>query len=108
MSREVSDLIGDIREATARALRYANGLSKGQFEADDKTVDAVLRCLTVIGEAAKRIPESERSAYPEVPWRRITGLRDRVVHDYLGSDLNIVWEVLQEHLPELTRRLPET
>lgn len=108
MSREVSDLIGDIREATERALRHANGLSKDQFEADDKTVDAVLRRLTVIGEAAKRIPESERFAYPEVPWRRITGLRDRVVHDYLGTDLNIVWEVLQEHLPELIHRLPET
>jgi len=84
-----------------------DGLSKARFKADDKTLDAVLRCLTVIGEAAKRIPESERPAYPEVPWRRITGLRDRVVHDYLGTDLNIVWEVLQEHPPELIRRLPK-
>ncbi|MHB8638116.1 MAG: HepT-like ribonuclease domain-containing protein [Fimbriimonadaceae bacterium] len=83
-----------VSRAAQRALLHMDGLTKAEFESDDKTVDAVLRCLTFVGEAAKRRPESAPSAYPQVPWRGITGFRDRVVHDYLGTDLTIVWELL--------------
>jgi uncharacterized protein with HEPN domain len=61
----------------------------------------------VIGEAAKQVPAQEREKMSHLPWREMTGLRDRVVHDYLGVDLNIVWDVVSNRLPELVQRLAE-
>ncbi len=103
--RDVFALFADMREAADRATRHIQGMSKEQFFADEKTIDATVRCLAILGEAAKRVPLPERERWSELPWRELTGLRDRLVHDYLGTDLEIVWEVLTVHLPGL--RFPE-
>lgn len=105
MSRSLDVLLADMREAAERALRHVEGMSKDQFQSDEKTVDAVVRCLSIIGEAAKRVSQEDRAARNDLPWREMTGLRDRVVHDYLGVDLEIVWEVVSQNLPELVRAL---
>jgi uncharacterized protein with HEPN domain len=66
--------------------------------------DAVVRQLEIMGKAAKRISEEFRTKYPDIPWRRIAGMRDVLIHDYMGVDLSMVWEVAQRNLPELKRK----
>jgi len=83
MSRRATPLlIEDIWEAVEKIERYVSGLNHDAFVKDDKTVDSVVRNLEVIGEAANRVPENIRSQYPEITWRKIIGLRNRIVHDY--------------------------
>ena len=67
--------------------------------------DAVIRTLEVMGEAVRKVPESTRSAHPEIPWRQIAGTRDRVIHGYFTVDLGIVWEIVETELPSLRERL---
>lgn len=91
-----------ILEAVKRIRSYAAG-GKAELLADVKTQDAVIRNLQVLGEAAKRVSPSTASAHPDVPWRQMAGMRDRVVHDYFGVSLEIVWDVIENHL-ELVER----
>lgn len=69
------------------------------FAKDARTFDAVIRNLEVIGEAAKKVPESVRAPYPEVEWKRISGLRDILIHEYFGVDPEIAWDIVQNKLP---------
>ena len=76
-------------------------MSYETFAADRKTVNAVIRSLEVIGEATKRIPVVFRQKYPNIPWGKMAGMRDVLIHDYMGVDLVTVWKVVLEQLPEL-------
>ncbi|MFQ6071834.1 MAG: DUF86 domain-containing protein [Methanosarcinales archaeon] len=71
------------------------------FIKDRKTVNAVIRSLEVMGEAVKRIPDEIRSRYSEIPWKYIAGMRDKLIHEYDGVDLEIVWEVIKKEAPPL-------
>ncbi len=107
MPRDTDSLLQDMREAAERARSHIAGYSREEFLNDGKTIDAIVRCLTIVGEAAKQVPKADRDAMPSLPWREMTGLRDRVVHDYLGLDLDIIWRVVTEFLPPLIDLLPE-
>lgn len=89
-----------ILEAIARALAYVEA-GYDAFKADLKTQDAVIHNLQIIGEATKQISSETRAAHPEVPWKNMAGMRDRIVHDYFGVSLEIVWDVVENHLPPL-------
>ena len=94
-----------MREACQRIERYVAGMDQVAFRRDEKTRDAVLRNLEVIGEAAKRIPDDIRALHPGIDWRRIAGLRDVIAHAYFGIDEGILWDIVESKVPSLFRHL---
>jgi len=101
MYRDCRVYLGDILEAIQRIREYVQGLSFDGFEGDSKTVDPVVRNLEVIGEAVKHLPDGLREEPPEIEWRKVAGLRDVLVHEYFGIDLEIVWDIVETKLDPL-------
>ncbi len=101
MKREIGDYIEDIISAMGKAMDFVKNISYGEFTRDDKTVFAVVRALEIIGEAAKNIPDDIRKNYPLIPWKDMTGMRDKVVHEYFGVKLSIVWRAVKDEIPPL-------
>ncbi|MBN1189275.1 MAG: DUF86 domain-containing protein [Dehalococcoidales bacterium] len=90
-----------IIEAIQRIKQYTDGISFEQFAADIKTFDAVVRNLTIIGEAARQIPTEIEGAFPEVPWAEMRALRNILTHEYDRVDIRIIWDTVQNDLPPL-------
>lgn len=86
-----------------RHIKTFTSAGRSSFLTDRKTQEAVIRCFEVIGEATKRLSETTRDSYPEIPWRRMAGMRDVLIHQYEGVDLEEVWEVIEHMLPSLER-----
>jgi uncharacterized protein with HEPN domain len=105
MPRDFEVYLEDIRHALTKIQRYTAGMTRNGLAEDSKTLDAVIRNLEIIGEAAKMIPEPIRAEYPNVEWKKISGLRDILAHHYFEVDLDIVWDIVQNKLPELERDL---
>jgi len=101
MKRNVEIYIKDIIEYMERAENHIKNFQLDQFLKDDKTCDAVIRCIEVIGEAAKNIPEEIRISYPSISWRDLAGMRDKIIHSYFTVDFNTVWLVVKEDIPKL-------
>ena len=105
MPRDYKIYLEDILEAIDRIRRYIAGLSLKTFSSDQKTLDAVVRNLEVIGEAVKKVPDEVRLKYPLVDWKKIAGLRDILIHEYFGIDAEIIWDILQSKLPPLEEQI---
>jgi uncharacterized protein with HEPN domain len=101
VKREIGDYIEDIIGAMDKAADFVGNMSYEEFARDDKTIFAVVRALEIVGEAVKNIPSDVRKNYPEVPWKDISGMRDKVIHEYFGVKLSIVWRAVKEELPPL-------
>lgn len=93
-----------IRDALRDITRYASA-GRDAFFAEQMRQDATLRKLEVIGQAVKSLSEETKSHQPQVPWKQIAGMRDKVIHDYFGVNLEIVWVVVEKHLPTLERAI---
>jgi uncharacterized protein with HEPN domain len=107
MKRDYRLYLDDILEAIGKIEKYTEGLSFEEFRQDGKTVDAVIMNFTVIGEAAKQIPEKIRKHYPDIPWKEMAGMRDKLVHGYFGIRYDVVWETIDVRLPQLKSLIKE-
>jgi len=101
MKRDYSDYIKDIITSIEEIEKFTSGMKFKDFENDKKTINAVIRSLEVMGEAVKKIPESMRKKFPNIPWKRIAGMRDKLIHEYHGVDIGIVWVVIKDEIPPL-------
>jgi len=98
-------LVEDIWESIEKIERYTAGMTQDNFQSDEKTTDAVVRNFEIIGEAAGRLPEDFTDQHSEIEWGKITGLRNRIVHEYFGVDLQIIWQILKKDLPAFKESL---
>jgi uncharacterized protein with HEPN domain len=101
MLRDYRAYLEDILEAASAAREYVAGMTREDLAQDRRTRDAVIRNLEIVGEAAKKLPAETKRSHPEVEWKKIAGLRDILIHDYFGIDMDIVWDVVQNKLPPL-------
>jgi uncharacterized protein with HEPN domain len=99
--RTAQFLLEDMLLSMEKISAYIGTMEKSDFVNDSRTVDAVVRNLEIIGEAASRIPAEYRDAHPGIPWRKVVGLRNRVIHEYFGVDLEIVWSIVKQDLTSL-------
>ncbi len=104
-NRPINLLLSDILESIDRVTQYIEGLSFDAFSDDQKSIDAVVRNLEIIGEAANRLPDEFKEKHPEVEWHKVVGLRNRIIHDYFGIDLEIIWQIIHSDLPALRQTL---
>lgn len=100
MSRDRESLI-DIINAAQRILRYTSDVSRFELETNDEKLSAILYQITIIGEATKRLSELFRQKRSEIPWREMAGMRDIIVHKYDQLDFEVVWDVVNNKIPEL-------
>ena len=103
--RPIDLLLSDICQAIDRIEQYIEKLSFEAFSKDQKSVDAVVRNLEIVGEAANHLPDEFKGKYSEIEWHKVVGLRHRIVHEYFGIDLEIIWQILHKDLPELKSKL---
>ena len=101
MKREIGDYIQDILKAMDNATKFIEGMSYEEFVKDTKTFYAVIRAIEVIGESAKNIHNEIRNEYPEIPWKDMAGMRDKVIHEYFGVKIERVWLTVKQDIPAL-------
>ncbi len=104
-NRPIRLLIDDMLDAIGRVEQYTKDFSYETFSSDQKTIDAVVRNLEIIGEAANRLPEEFKEKHSEIEWYKIVGLRHRIVHEYFGIDIQIIWQILKNDLTVLRKDL---
>lgn len=105
MKRRLYLFICDILENIELIENTMKDLSKEEFESDKDKIDAIVRRIEIIGEAAKNIPDAFRAKYQEVPWKDIAGMRDVIIHNYFRVDLNAVWKTIKEDIPILKKQI---
>lgn len=95
----------DILESIEQIEAYLDGISEGEFYKNGEKQDAVLRRLEIIGEAVKNLPDEIRERHDDMPWRKIAGMRDVIIHEYFGITLSMIWVVTQRDLPDLKKKV---
>lgn len=101
MKREYGDYLEDIIVSMDKVKKFTENISYQNFIRDEKTIFAVVRALEIIGEGVKNIPEVLRNKYPEIPWKDMAGMRDKLIHEYFGVKLDIVWNTVKSEIPDL-------
>lgn len=99
------EFLSDIGEAIKRIDAYTQKMNYQKFLKDTKTQDAVVRNLEIIGEAVKNISESLKIEYPNIPWKDMARVRDKVIHFYFGVNYDIVWNIAKEDLPRVAEQI---
>lgn len=103
--RDYKLYLDDIIEAAKRIEKYTKGLTLEKFKKDNLVLDGVVRNLEIIGEAVKNIPTNVKDKHPDIEWKKIAGLRDILAHEYFGIDIEILWDIVENKLPDLKKEL---
>jgi uncharacterized protein with HEPN domain len=103
--RIFTEYLEDILDAISKIREFIGNMDSATFSNDEKTSFAVIRALEIIGEASKNIPEEVRSSHPDLPWREMAGIRNKLIHDYFGVNLAVVWKTVKEDLPTLEPKI---
>jgi uncharacterized protein with HEPN domain len=107
LKRDLSAFIAHILESISLIESYTSQMSREDFLKSRQIQDAVMRRLEVIGEATKNIPPGFREEHPDIPWREIAGMRDVLIHEYFGVDLELTWRTVKENIPYLKQKLSQ-
>ena len=103
--REYRDYLQDIYDAVNEVATFIEGMTYEDFLKDKKTINAVIRSIEVIGEASKQLPKAIRDKSPSIPWKKMAGMRDKVIHKYFGVDIEIVWKTAKKQIPALKKKI---
>jgi len=103
--REWKLFVEDILESIELIESYVQNMELSDFTKDRKTIDAVVRNFEIIGEASKFIPDDIKTRYPEIDWKGIIGLRNRIAHEYFGISVSIIWDIIKKELPRLKNQI---
>jgi uncharacterized protein with HEPN domain len=99
------DFIKDIKESIERVILYTKNMEYEEFSQDYKTQDAVIRNIEIMGEATKALSKTLKKANPDIPWKMIAGTRDKLIHDYFGVNIDIIWNIVKQELPKLLYKI---
>ena len=105
--RSIELYLRDILDAIDKIETYTSSVDFEMFSKNPMMIDAVLMNIAVIGEAAKKVPDEIKESYPEIPWKEISGMRDRIIHDYFGIDIEIVWQTVIKDIPYLKNAIKQ-
>ncbi len=107
MKRDYKLFLQDIIEAMESIEEFLGNMDLNELIEDDKTSSAIIRKFEIIGEATKHLPEDLKEKHPEIPWKSMFGMRDRLIHAYFGIDYELVWEAIKTEIPKLKPQLKE-
>ncbi len=105
--RQLSEFLQDILDTITDIEIFTENVEFEAFQANREKVLAVVKSIEILGEAVKKVPDDIRNQYPDIPWKSIAGMRDVLVHEYWGIDVNIIWATVQEGLPPLKATITE-
>jgi uncharacterized protein with HEPN domain len=103
--RDTKDYLQDILKYAKEAVEFTDEITSVEFKKDKRTINAVTRSLEIVGEAARKIPSNFREQHKSIPWKQIVGMRDKLVHDYTGVDLDTVWKTARHFAPKLIKEI---
>lgn len=103
--RDYRDYLQDILDAVDDVEVFVGDMSFEEFKKDRKTLNAVVRSIEIIGEASKKLPDSLKAKYKELPWKEMGGMRDKLIHAYFGMDTETIWKTIKENIPSLKKSI---
>lgn len=107
MKKDPKILLLDILDSLESIEKYTENISEDNFSDNFQVQDAVVRRIEIIGEAVKNLPTSFKNKYIDIPWKKIAGTRDVLIHDYSGVDIDLVWEIVKKEIPVLKKQISE-